>query len=89
VRRLEEFDPRNRPAVRKMVPLDKVEIDRSTQHRVKKDPEHVGRLVEVLEAGGHFTDDPEVYFDGSTYWVGDGFHRIDAYARVGKEKVWA
>jgi hypothetical protein len=83
------LDPRNRPAARKLVPLDKVEVDRSTQMRVRKNPERVKELAGVLEAGKEFKDDPEVYFDGYKYWVGDGFHRLDAYALAGRTKVWA
>lgn len=80
-------DPRERPAELKTVPLNKVEIDRSTQARVRKNPERVKELTELLEGGGKFKDDIEVYFDGWTYWVGDGFHRLEAYQNAGRERV--
>src|SRR5262245_27087561 len=86
--RKDSYDPRNRPAERKMISLARVQIDRSTQARMKKDPNHVQLLVEVLESGKEFKDDPEVYFDGKDYWIGDGFHRLEAYARVGRERVY-
>jgi hypothetical protein len=87
--KLAKYDPRQRPAERKLIPLDKVQIDRSTQARVKKNPEHVQALVEVLEAGKEFVADIEVYHDGYVYWLADGFHRADAYAKAGRAKVWA
>jgi hypothetical protein len=52
-------------------------------------PKHVEDLVEVLEAGGKFEEDPEVYHDDGIYWIGDGFHRIDAYEKVGRDKIHA
>jgi hypothetical protein len=80
---------RERPFVRKQVPLDRIECTRATQARLRMLPDLVARYVEVLESGGKFDADPEVYFDGSVYWPGDGFHRLAAYAKVGRDKVWA
>jgi hypothetical protein len=82
-------DPRAKPAVRKLVALFKVQIDRSTQARDRKDDERVKALLEVLEDGKEFKDDLELYDDGFVYWVGDGFHRLDAYQLKGREKAWA
>jgi hypothetical protein len=82
-------DPRGRPAKRVQVPLEKVEVVRSTQARVRMSPEREQELLEVLGAGRQFTDDPELYFDGDRYWVGDGFHRLGAYGKAGRLKVWA
>jgi hypothetical protein len=72
-----------------LVPLEKIEINRSTQARGRENADWVRRLVEVLDGGGKFADDPELYFDGDRYWVGDGFHRLHAYKNVVREKVWA
>jgi hypothetical protein len=71
-----------------MVELDKIECDRGTQARCRMNPNWTGELVEVLGAGKDFTDEPEVYYDGYTYWPGDGFHRLAAYRKVGRVKVW-
>jgi hypothetical protein len=87
--KLSSRDPRNKPAERKSILLAKVEIDHSTQARVRKSPERVQDLFEVLERGGDFCDPVEVYYDGFRYWVGDGFHRLDAYERAGRLKVTA
>jgi hypothetical protein len=85
------YDPRAREPKREKVRLARVEIDRSTQARDRKSPERVEELLEVLQAGKEFKDDPELYYDieNKCYWVGDGFHRLDAYERHGREKIWA
>jgi hypothetical protein len=82
-------DPRNRPAERKQVLLAKVEIDRSTQARVRLNPQHVDALADVLGQGKEFKENIEVYFDGWKYWLGDGFHRAKAYEKAGRVRVWA
>jgi hypothetical protein len=84
-------DPRERSFEDKFVQLDKVELKRSHQARVRINPDRVKELTAVLEAGGKFTENPappEVYHNGYTYWVADGFHRLLAYDRVGRHKVW-
>jgi hypothetical protein len=81
-------DPRSQPAVKKAIPLDKVQIeDRRTQARARLNAENVKVLTEVLAAGHEFNDLIEVYFDGTVYWIGDGFHRAEAYLKAGKMKV--
>jgi hypothetical protein len=85
------LDPRVEPAKRKMVHLDKVQFrDGRTQARTRMDPSRVRELADVLEAGGEFKEEPELYEDvGPVYWVGDGFHRVAAYELAGRVKFWA
>jgi hypothetical protein len=64
-----------------------VEIDRSTQARVRLNPATVRQYVELLERKIEFKDDIEVYYEGFVYWVGDGFHRLAAYREVGRARV--
>jgi hypothetical protein len=85
----ENPDPLLRPATRKLIALAKIQRDRSTQGRVKMDADRVEDLAVVLENGGEFKDDVEVYDDGWVYWLADGFHPCDAYEKVEREKVWA
>jgi hypothetical protein len=81
-------DPRELPATEKLVPLDKVQYtDRRTQGRLKIDHNRVADLAAILTAGKKFDDPIEVYFDGSVYWVGDGFHRALAYEKAHKDRV--
>jgi hypothetical protein len=73
-----------------LVPLDKIEIDRSTQARLRINKDNVQRLVDVLDSGGKFSDDVELYLDDAgAFWVGDGFHRLEAYEIKQTEKIWA
>src|SRR5262249_19236627 len=58
--------------------------------RVRMNPNRVQDLAELLERGVEFKDDVEVYLDDDgLYWVGDGFHRLEAYQRAKRAKVWA
>jgi hypothetical protein len=82
-------DPRNRLPEEKTILLAKVQIDRSTQARVRRNPDWVQSLLEVLEQGKDFAAPVEVYYDGFVYWIGDGFHRLDAYQKEGRLKIKA
>jgi hypothetical protein len=82
-------DPRSRPAECKQVPLDLIEAERSTQARMRLNPSRVAELAELLKRGVRFKDPLEVYFDGTRYWLGDGFHRVAAYRKAGRAKVEA
>jgi uncharacterized ParB-like nuclease family protein len=82
-------DPRELPSELKKIPLDKVQLDRRTQMRVRTDFNLVAEYVEVLRAKKDFKEPVEVYFDGKVYWIGDGFHRVEAYHRAGRDKITA
>jgi hypothetical protein len=83
-------DPRGRPAERRLVPLDRVEFDHSTQGRERLNPHRVDELAGLLARGVPFQDDVELYEDdGPVYWLGDGFHRVKAYQKAGRTRVWA
>lgn len=58
-----------------LVELELINLDQSTQSRTGLHQQTLTDYVEVWEAGGKFPP-VELYFDGQTYWVGDGFHRI-------------
>jgi hypothetical protein len=42
--------------------------------------------VEAMEAGDEFPP-VEAYSDGTTYWVWDGFHRVEAAIRAGRAQI--
>jgi len=65
-----------------------IEIDGSTQGRVRIDQGTVDEYVRAIEKGAKFPP-VELFHDGITYWVGDGFHRILANATLGKVKIKA
>ncbi len=69
--------------------LDQIQVDGTTQMRVAGiDPGVVAEYGEAMEAGAAF---PAiiVFYDGTAYWPGDGFHRIEAARRIGLEAIAA
>jgi hypothetical protein len=52
-------------------------------------PNRVDDLLQnVFERNKDFIDLPEVYDDGfGHYWVGDGFHRLLAFRKAGRERI--
>ena len=71
------------------IPLDEIEAGGSTQMRVAGiDPAVVADYGDAMEAGAVFPP-IIVFFDGTAYWPGDGFHRIEAARRVDRENISA
>jgi hypothetical protein len=63
------------------VPLAALASGEDTQARVHLDPEVVADYAEAMLEGATFP--PVVLFhDGACYWIGDGFHRIEAARQV-------
>ncbi|MBW4549391.1 MAG: hypothetical protein KME25_34050 [Symplocastrum torsivum CPER-KK1] len=58
-----------------LVELELINLDQSTQSRTGFHQKTLDDYVVVWEAGGNFPP-VNLYFDGKTYWVADGFHRI-------------
>jgi uncharacterized ParB-like nuclease family protein len=71
-------------------PLRIAEIrrDGGTQPRAGLDETHVADLVAAL-ANGDELPPVDVIFDGSAYWLYDGFHRVEATSRSGQYTVQA
>lgn len=59
------------------ISLDKIRIDCGTQARAALNEETVAEYAEALLAGAKFPS-VTVYFDGSSYYLADGFHRYMA-----------
>lgn len=57
--------------------LSQIRTDGGTQPRAGLDSEHVGRIVEARQAG-ELIPPPVVFYDGSDYWLADGFHRYES-----------
>ena len=62
--------------------------DCGVQSRKRINEEYVSELAETLKAGKKLPF-IEVYHDGSSYWLADGFHRVMAYSRIGSVSVTA
>ena len=70
-----------------VIPLSDIQDDGTTRMRVAGiDPSVVADNADAMEAGAVFPP-IIVYHDGEQYWPGDGFHRIDAARRIGRETI--
>lgn len=76
--------PVSRPI--EMVKVASIRIDGDTQARVAFCEATASDYAEVLKSGGVLPP-IEVFFDGSHIWMGDGFHRLDAYRKAGMDEI--
>lgn len=78
------------PAKPAATPLRIAEIrrDGGTQPRAGLDETHVADLLAAIAAGDELPP-VDVTFDGTAYWLYDGFHRVEATSRHGKYTVAA
>ena len=58
----------------KTIPLDKIRLDGDTQSRKELDEDVIKEYTGLIEDGVEFPP-LDVVFDGSSYWLVDGFHR--------------
>lgn len=66
--------------------LDKIRIDCGTQARAELNQEIVAEYAEAILAGANFPP-VTVFFDGSTYYLADGFHRYMANKKAGSPGI--
>lgn len=64
------------------IKLTKIKFDERLQNRVKIDTDTVKEYSDAIDAGISFPD-VTVFFDGSDYWLADGFHRYHAHNKLG------
>lgn len=68
------------------IDISKVNRKGGTQSRASINLETVSDYAESVKDGASFP--PVVlFFDGSQYWLADGFHRYEAYARAKAEEI--
>ena len=67
------------------IPLSCIK-DGGAQMRVEMSPEIIGEYAEAMLGGAVF---PPVilYFDGTDYWPGDGYHRIEGTRKIGRDAI--
>jgi len=70
------------------VPITQLRRDGGTQPRAQLDPNTVQEYAEAMQAGDRFPP-VTVFYDGTDYWLADGFHRVAAAERVGFEVIRA
>ena len=73
----------NRP----QLAIDLIRTDGGTQPRAELNQAHLDELVELLNDGRTFKDPVVVFYDGSNYWLADGFHRLNATKIAGLRYV--
>jgi len=69
-----------------VIHLDRVRRDGGTQMREAISEVSVVTYSEHMQDGAQFPP-ITVFYDGSDYWLADGFHRCDAYERAGITEV--
>lgn len=62
--------------------LDKIKYEERLQNRVSINQETVAEYAELLTSGVELPD-VTLFFDGSDYWLADGFHRYHATNKIG------
>jgi hypothetical protein len=63
-----------------------IEADEELQPRVKTD-RNVSQTYGLAMARGAVFPPVDVFFDGETYWLADGFHRYDAHVALGLKLI--
>jgi hypothetical protein len=66
--------------------IDVIRRDGGTQPRTAIDDEIVREYADYITAGVKFPP-LRVFWDGSTHWLADGFHRVAAYLKAGVNAV--
>lgn len=68
------------------VAIASINMDGGTQPRAAIDFDVVEEYALALATGAEFPP-AIVYFDGSTYWLADGFHRTHAHKAAGRQSI--
>ncbi len=70
------------------IAINNLRLDGGTQPRAEVDPFVVDDYAEALHAGIEF---PAItaFYDGSLYWLADGFHRVSAAKKAGNTEIEA
>jgi hypothetical protein len=66
--------------------LDLIDIHGGTQARVKTDDDAISSYADEMARGAVFPP-ISVYFDGTTHWLADGFHRYLAAKRIERSTI--
>lgn len=77
---------KERPTTTGSLKLAIIRIDGGTQMRADLNEDVVAEYAQIVRDGGDFPP-VVVYFDGSKYWLADGFHRYHAYRAALAEEI--
>lgn len=70
-----------------MIKISDIRTDGGTQSRAAINEETVSDYAEIMQHPETVFPPITVYFDGKSYWLADGFHRVAAWQRVGRDEV--
>ena len=70
-----------------MIEVSKVRVDGGTQSRAAINEATVAEYAEAMADPNTVFPPIVVYFDGRDYWLADGFHRLEAWRRLGRDEV--
>lgn len=70
------------------IALNKIRTDGGTQPRESLEPETVTGFAEDMAQGAAFPP-VTLFYDGTDYWLADGFHRVAAAARLEHQEIAA
>ncbi len=68
------------------VALSAIRLDGDTQSREELSETTIVDYCEALDGGAVFPP-PVVFYDGSSHWLADGFHRVHAYLRAERKRI--
>ena len=69
-----------------MIELDKINISGGTQARAELNQSVVAEYADIYKAGGQMPA-VIVFFDGSEFWLADGFHRFFGAKQAGNTEI--
>ena len=68
--------------------ISEIKFDKKTQSRVEMNNEVITEYAAAIQDGAEFPP-ITVFFDGSSWWLADGYHRFHAHKQAGKEYIKA
>lgn len=70
-----------------MIELSKVRIEGKTQPRAELNQDTIAEYAEAYKSGANLPP-VTLFFDGSSYWLADGFHRYNAARDAGRTTIY-
>jgi uncharacterized ParB-like nuclease family protein len=68
------------------LPIASIRLDGGTQSRASLNAQTIGEYSEAMTAGAQFPP-VVVFYDGKTRWLADGFHRVNASLKLGRDRI--